>query len=176
MEVPVVAQVDALAAAAGCQLVASCDIVVAGEKASFSTPGWVSTNSPQEPSSAVPASPACSATRRAWLWRAACRARRPPTCCSRAMRSVHKVELVQLSSQTSFRRAPRRPRHRDRRRSDAPLSGVGRADRPLVPPRRANGQVVPGRPAGNDTHERISVVMLHFVLTSSRALPVTPNI
>jgi enoyl-CoA hydratase/carnithine racemase len=38
-EVPVVAKVGGLAAAAGCQLVASCDIVVAGDKASFSTPG-----------------------------------------------------------------------------------------------------------------------------------------
>jgi enoyl-CoA hydratase/carnithine racemase len=35
----VIAEVFGLAAAAGCQLVASCDIVVAGENASFSVPG-----------------------------------------------------------------------------------------------------------------------------------------
>lgn len=33
---PVVASVSGLAAAAGCQLVASCDLVIAGESASFS--------------------------------------------------------------------------------------------------------------------------------------------
>lgn len=37
--VPVLAQVDGLAAAAGCQLVATCDIVVCSEKSTFSTPG-----------------------------------------------------------------------------------------------------------------------------------------
>lgn len=37
--VPVIAKVDGLAAAAGCQLVASCDIVVCSDKSSFSTPG-----------------------------------------------------------------------------------------------------------------------------------------
>ncbi|XP_013775159.1 enoyl-CoA hydratase domain-containing protein 3, mitochondrial-like [Limulus polyphemus] len=37
--VPVIAQVRGLAAAAGCQLIASCDIVVASEKSKFSTPG-----------------------------------------------------------------------------------------------------------------------------------------
>lgn len=37
--VPVVAEVKGLATAAGCQLVASCDIAVASEKASFATPG-----------------------------------------------------------------------------------------------------------------------------------------
>ncbi|XP_014210633.1 enoyl-CoA hydratase domain-containing protein 3, mitochondrial [Copidosoma floridanum] len=37
--VPVIAAVDGLAAAAGCQLVAACDIVVATERSSFSTPG-----------------------------------------------------------------------------------------------------------------------------------------
>jgi enoyl-CoA hydratase/carnithine racemase len=36
---PVIAQVDGLATAAGCQLVASCDLVVASEDASFATPG-----------------------------------------------------------------------------------------------------------------------------------------
>lgn len=36
---PVVAQVQGLATAAGCQLVASCDIVVASDDASFATPG-----------------------------------------------------------------------------------------------------------------------------------------
>ena len=39
LSVPVIAEVFGLAAAAGCQLVASCDIVVAGENASFSVPG-----------------------------------------------------------------------------------------------------------------------------------------
>ncbi|XP_027203105.2 enoyl-CoA hydratase domain-containing protein 3, mitochondrial [Dermatophagoides pteronyssinus] len=37
--VPVICQVDGLAAAAGCQLVASCDIVLATERSQFSTPG-----------------------------------------------------------------------------------------------------------------------------------------
>ena len=36
---PVIAQVHALATAAGCQLVASCDLVVASETAAFQTPG-----------------------------------------------------------------------------------------------------------------------------------------
>lgn len=36
---PVIAQVQGLATAAGCQLVASCDLVVASEDASFATPG-----------------------------------------------------------------------------------------------------------------------------------------
>ncbi|MGI9601380.1 MAG: enoyl-CoA hydratase [Acidimicrobiales bacterium] len=36
---PVVAQVDGVATAAGCQLVASCDLVVASERSSFATPG-----------------------------------------------------------------------------------------------------------------------------------------
>ncbi|KAG7170635.1 Enoyl-CoA hydratase domain-containing protein 3-like [Homarus americanus] len=37
--VPVVAKVNGIAAAAGCQLVASCDIVIATQNSSFSTPG-----------------------------------------------------------------------------------------------------------------------------------------
>ena len=36
---PVIAQVQGLATAAGCQLVATCDLAVAGESASFCTPG-----------------------------------------------------------------------------------------------------------------------------------------
>lgn len=36
---PVIAQVQAIASAAGCQLVASCDLAVAGESAKFCTPG-----------------------------------------------------------------------------------------------------------------------------------------
>jgi enoyl-CoA hydratase/carnithine racemase len=36
---PVIAQVQGVATAAGCQLVASCDLAVASEKASFATPG-----------------------------------------------------------------------------------------------------------------------------------------
>lgn len=38
--VPVIAKVNGLAAAAGCQLIASCDIIVATEQSSFSTPGY----------------------------------------------------------------------------------------------------------------------------------------
>lgn len=38
--VPVIAAVDGLAAAAGCQLIAVCDIVVCTERSSFSTPGY----------------------------------------------------------------------------------------------------------------------------------------
>lgn len=37
--VPVIAKVNGFAAAAGCQLVASCDIIVASENSKFSTPG-----------------------------------------------------------------------------------------------------------------------------------------
>ncbi|KAM3933057.1 enoyl-CoA hydratase domain-containing protein 3, mitochondrial isoform 2-T2 [Leptodactylus fuscus] len=37
--VPVIAQVNGLATAAGCQLVATCDIAVASEKSKFATPG-----------------------------------------------------------------------------------------------------------------------------------------
>ncbi|XP_043475061.1 enoyl-CoA hydratase domain-containing protein 3, mitochondrial [Leptopilina heterotoma] len=37
--VPIIAAVDGLAAAAGCQLVAACDIAICTEKSSFSTPG-----------------------------------------------------------------------------------------------------------------------------------------
>lgn len=36
---PVIAEVDGLATAAGCQLVASCDLAVASDQAAFSTPG-----------------------------------------------------------------------------------------------------------------------------------------
>ncbi|KAJ7329266.1 hypothetical protein JRQ81_015440 [Phrynocephalus forsythii] len=39
LPVPVIAKVNGLATAAGCQLVASCDIAVASEKATFATPG-----------------------------------------------------------------------------------------------------------------------------------------
>lgn len=39
LRVPVVAAVEGLATAAGCQLVASCDLVVAGDAARFCTPG-----------------------------------------------------------------------------------------------------------------------------------------
>lgn len=37
--VPVLAKVDGLAAAAGCQLVATCDVAICTERSSFSTPG-----------------------------------------------------------------------------------------------------------------------------------------
>ncbi|KAG8576919.1 hypothetical protein GDO81_010021 [Engystomops pustulosus] len=37
--VPVIAQVNGLATAAGCQLVASCDIAIASDKSKFATPG-----------------------------------------------------------------------------------------------------------------------------------------
>ncbi|MFH4975308.1 hypothetical protein AB6A40_002017 [Gnathostoma spinigerum] len=39
MSLPVIAEVNGIAAAAGCQLVASCDIVVAGKSSTFCTPG-----------------------------------------------------------------------------------------------------------------------------------------
>ncbi|RUS73375.1 hypothetical protein EGW08_018853, partial [Elysia chlorotica] len=39
LEVPVIAQVTGLATAAGCQLVATCDIAVASENSQFATPG-----------------------------------------------------------------------------------------------------------------------------------------
>ncbi|KAK7896824.1 hypothetical protein WMY93_022149 [Mugilogobius chulae] len=37
--IPVIAMVNGVATAAGCQLVASCDIVIASEKSTFATPG-----------------------------------------------------------------------------------------------------------------------------------------
>jgi len=37
--VPIIAKVDGLAAAAGCQLVAQCDIAICSQKSTFSTPG-----------------------------------------------------------------------------------------------------------------------------------------
>lgn len=37
--VPVIAMVDGVATAAGCQLVASCDVAVATERSTFATPG-----------------------------------------------------------------------------------------------------------------------------------------
>lgn len=39
MQLPVIAEVSGVAAAAGCQLVSTCDIVVASEDSSFSVPG-----------------------------------------------------------------------------------------------------------------------------------------
>ncbi|XP_034107250.1 enoyl-CoA hydratase domain-containing protein 3, mitochondrial isoform X1 [Drosophila albomicans] len=39
LPVPVISKVNGMAAAAGCQLVASCDIIVASDKSTFSTPG-----------------------------------------------------------------------------------------------------------------------------------------
>src|SRR5271166_4531337 len=39
LEQPVIARVHGLATAAGCQLVASCDLAVASEQAAFATPG-----------------------------------------------------------------------------------------------------------------------------------------
>src|SRR5262249_57898431 len=36
---PVIAEVQGIATAAGCQLVASCDLAIASEQASFATPG-----------------------------------------------------------------------------------------------------------------------------------------
>lgn len=41
---PVLASVHGLAAAAGCQLVAGCDIAICSENALFSTPGFVRLN------------------------------------------------------------------------------------------------------------------------------------
>lgn len=38
--VPIIAKVNGLAAAAGCQLVAGCDMVVCTDSSSFSTPGY----------------------------------------------------------------------------------------------------------------------------------------
>jgi len=39
MQLPVIAEVDGVAAAAGCQLVAQCDLAVASERSTFSVPG-----------------------------------------------------------------------------------------------------------------------------------------
>jgi enoyl-CoA hydratase/carnithine racemase len=39
LPVPVIAAVETVATAAGCQLVATCDLAIAGEKARFATPG-----------------------------------------------------------------------------------------------------------------------------------------
>ena len=37
--IPVIAEIDGIATAAGCQLVASCDLALASESSSFATPG-----------------------------------------------------------------------------------------------------------------------------------------
>lgn len=37
--VPILAKINGLAAAAGCQLIAQCDIAICSEKSTFSTPG-----------------------------------------------------------------------------------------------------------------------------------------
>ena len=52
---PVITEVAGMATAAGCRLVASCDLAIATETARFSTPGRIS---------------ACSAPRRWWRFRA----------------------------------------------------------------------------------------------------------
>jgi enoyl-CoA hydratase/carnithine racemase len=39
MPVPVIAAIEGIATAAGCQLVASCDLAIAGDRARFATPG-----------------------------------------------------------------------------------------------------------------------------------------
>lgn len=44
LPVPVIAKVNGLAAAAGCQLASSCDIIIATDKSKFSTPGYAASN------------------------------------------------------------------------------------------------------------------------------------
>jgi enoyl-CoA hydratase/carnithine racemase len=61
LPVPVVARVHALATAAGCQLVASCDLAVAADTAGFATPGGRGGWFCHTP---MVASPATSSTRR----------------------------------------------------------------------------------------------------------------
>lgn len=39
--VPVIAAVDGIAVAAGCQLVTACDIAICTERSSFATPGYI---------------------------------------------------------------------------------------------------------------------------------------
>ena len=39
LSLPVIAEVQGMATAAGCQLAATCDLIVAAEEASFATPG-----------------------------------------------------------------------------------------------------------------------------------------
>lgn len=39
--VPIIAAVDGVATAAGCQLVTACDIAICTERSSFATPGYV---------------------------------------------------------------------------------------------------------------------------------------
>lgn len=39
-QVPVIARVDGMAAAAGCQLVAQCDFALCTANSQFTTPGW----------------------------------------------------------------------------------------------------------------------------------------
>uniref|UniRef100_A0A914XXS3 Enoyl-CoA hydratase domain-containing protein 3, mitochondrial n=1 Tax=Panagrolaimus superbus TaxID=310955 RepID=A0A914XXS3_9BILA len=39
MKLPVIAEIDGVAAAAGCQLISSCDVVVASPTSTFSVPG-----------------------------------------------------------------------------------------------------------------------------------------
>ncbi|MCI0824969.1 MAG: enoyl-CoA hydratase/isomerase family protein [Chloroflexi bacterium] len=60
---PVIAQVHGLATAAGCQLVASCDLAIAADTASFATPGVQTGCSAPPPVSLFPAP---SGPRRPW--------------------------------------------------------------------------------------------------------------
>ena len=39
--VPIIAAVDGIATAAGCQLVIACDIAICTERSSFATPGYI---------------------------------------------------------------------------------------------------------------------------------------
>jgi enoyl-CoA hydratase/carnithine racemase len=63
---PVIARVQGLATAAGCQLVAACDLAVAAETAAFATPG---------------VKVGCSAPRRWSRWCGPSRRSRPWRCC-----------------------------------------------------------------------------------------------
>ena len=71
---PVIARVHGIATAAGCQLVAACDLAVCSDE-SHASPPRASRS-------------ACSARRRWWRCRATCRARRPWRCCSPATSSA----------------------------------------------------------------------------------------
>ena len=108
---PVIARVHGLATAAGCQLVATCDLAVASESATFATPG-------------VNIGAFCSTP--GWRWGARSAASTPWRCCSRARRSARRVRRDRPGQP---RRAGRGAGRRSQRDGDADRDTIRQRDR-----------------------------------------------